>query len=79
MSKEKQKAEIDAAICCGCSLCVVTCPFECLAISEPRRRGDIHTYAHLAKPEKCIGCRLCLNICPIDAIRMGSGAGGEEI
>jgi Fe-S-cluster-containing hydrogenase component 2 len=70
MTKKKQKAKIDETVCCGCSLCVVNCPFGCLEISTPKERGDIHTVAVLVQPEKCVGCQLCERACPIDAITM---------
>lgn len=70
MAKNNQIVKIDEAECCGCSLCVVNCPFECLRISDPKEHGDIHTVAVLVKPEKCVGCRLCEKACPIDAITM---------
>lgn len=70
MSKAKHIVKVDENSCCGCSLCVVNCPFECLAISQPKERGDIHTFAILVKPEKCVGCGLCEKACPIDAISM---------
>lgn len=70
MAKEKLKAHVDEATCCGCSLCVVNCPFDCLEISLPKKRGDIRTYAYLLKPEHCTGCKLCLKACPVDAITM---------
>lgn len=70
MAKKKQMVKVYEEICCGCSLCVVNCPFECLTISEPRERGDIHTVAVLVQPEKCVGCGICAKECPIDAMEM---------
>lgn len=70
MTKAKQIVEIDQGTCCGCSLCVVNCPFGCLDISAPKSHGDIHTYAVLVKADKCVGCGICAEECPIDAMEM---------
>ena len=70
MAKAKQIVKIDEGICCGCSLCVVNCPFGCLTISAPKKRGDIHTYAVVEHAEKCVGCGICAKECPIDAMEM---------
>lgn len=65
-----KKPYISRKTCVGCSLCVVTCPVDCLEIEDARFHGDIDTIARLAQPEKCIGCSLCSKACPIDAISM---------
>ena len=64
--------------CAGCSLCIVTCPKGCLALTEPTFFGDTHTYAQLANPSDCIGCGLCAAACPIDAITMSKQAAEKE-
>ena len=68
--KEWKKPVISQAKCYGCSLCIIECGFDCISITKPRYRGDIHTYAELSKPEKCVGCSLCFEVCPMDAIKM---------
>lgn len=70
MAKKKQRVKINEEICCGCSLCVVNCPFGCLEITNPTEHGDIHTIAAVVEPEKCVSCGLCEKACPIDAITM---------
>ncbi len=56
--------------CCGCVVCVDSCPVDCLSLTivrgmEPRRR-----YPYLPNPETCIGCGRCAEDCPVDAIEM---------
>lgn len=61
---------VDTAACSGCSMCVESCPEYCLRLSGPAKRGDTHTFAMLAEPEKCIGCGICQRACPIEAIKL---------
>ena len=68
--KKKKWPVINQKECAGCSVCVEHCPMECLRISAPRFRGDIHTMAELAEPERCTGCGICAKNCPIRAIVM---------
>lgn len=68
--KEKKRPHIDEKTCAGCSLCVESCPVDCLKIREPEYHGDINTIAYLAEEEACIGCGTCEKVCPIAAIDM---------
>lgn len=56
--------------CVGCSLCVMNCPKQCLAIGQPLFKGDTNTRAELVSPNDCIGCGLCVSACPIDAVTL---------
>lgn len=69
--KAWKKPVISETDCMGCSLCIINCHFDCITISEPKFKGDIHTFAELSAPKKCVGCELCYEVCPVDAIRMG--------
>ncbi len=69
-AKVKDKPYIDAVSCVGCSICIEGCPMDCLALTEPSRRGDIHCYAHMLENAKCISCGICAKLCPIDVITM---------
>jgi formate hydrogenlyase subunit 6/NADH:ubiquinone oxidoreductase subunit I len=70
VKRVKLLAVIDEKTCAGCSLCIVNCPVGCIKISQPKKHGDINTFAYLFKPETCIGCKMCQKVCPIDAITM---------
>ena len=79
---EWEKPAIDRDRCAGCSLCIENCPANCLALTRPTARGDIHTVAALQKPEDCIGCGSCARVCPLRAVSMvkpGEGAVFENI
>lgn len=69
---KKDKAYIHSQLCAGCSVCVETCPTDCIRIEDPKFHGDIHTVA-IVDEEKCIGCGLCAKACPIEAIEMHRG------
>lgn len=70
--KERVKLhpEFDKASCAGCSVCIQNCPKNVLALSAPKKHGDIHTVAYLTDPDGCIGCGICAKECPINAIYM---------
>ena len=70
--KERVKLhpEFDKASCAGCSVCIQNCPKNVLALTEPKKHGDIRTVAYLADPDGCIGCGICAKECPINAIYM---------
>lgn len=67
--KIRKKPYINPATCAGCSVCVESCPLDCLKIEEPKFHGDIHTMAYLDS-DKCTGCGICAKSCPIEAIEM---------
>ena len=67
---EKNRPYIDAISCSGCSLCVENCPQNCLALTEPRYRGDTRTYVYIKDPAKCVGCGICAQNCPTQVITM---------
>lgn len=69
MKKIKQVPYINNSVCAGCSVCVESCPMECLCITEPKFYGDIHSVAQV-DALKCIGCGICAKLCPIQAIEM---------
>lgn len=68
--KDWKRPVIDRALCSGCSMCVESCPAFCLALTDPERPGDIHTFAALREPEHCLGCGLCEKACPIGAVEL---------
>jgi len=63
------KPHFDFNSCMSCNICIQSCPFSCLEISEPQGK-DPHGHPVLANPAACIGCGLCRQDCPVDAIIM---------
>ncbi|MFW9995022.1 MAG: 4Fe-4S dicluster domain-containing protein [Candidatus Odinarchaeota archaeon] len=65
--KKNYKIVIDTNRCKGCSLCVIYCPKEVLALSSTfSDRGFV--LAEAIAPENCIACYKCENTCPDFAI-----------
>jgi anaerobic carbon-monoxide dehydrogenase iron sulfur subunit len=61
LSKEDGVAKIDAAICIGCKLCLISCPFGNIHFDEE------HGYAF--KCELCEENPQCVAFCPNNALR----------
>ncbi len=57
---------VDTDMCKGCQLCVPSCPFDVLDMSEGVN-GKGYNYPEMVNPEKCTGCTSCSTICP-DAV-----------
>jgi electron transport complex protein RnfB len=55
-------AEIDEAVCIGCTLCIQACPVDAII-------GAVKLM-HTVIANECTGCELCLAPCPVDCIRM---------
>lgn len=64
MSKMKGAVQVDTERCKGCSLCVVACPLNLLALADKavNRRG--YRYAVQNDVERCTGCTSCAIVCP---------------
>lgn len=79
--KDWPKPAFDSARCSACGICVQVCTAGALAISLPKRKGDLRVSAYLANEKKCVGCGLCAQDCPMDAVQMqdvSSGAAGKK-
>lgn len=50
--------------CKGCSLCVVACPQDVIALSTKNVNVNGYSYAQPVKAEDCIGCAACGMVCP---------------
>ena len=59
---EGDKAVVDEALCIGCNVCAVICPFEAV-------EKDENNIARIAD-DLCKGCGLCAARCPVRAITM---------
>lgn len=51
---------INPHICCGCSVCVLRCPKQCISLREDRE-GFLYPFVD---ENRCIHCGLCVKICP---------------
>lgn len=73
MAKINGAVVIDTQRCKGCSLCVVACPCQVLALQRKEVNNRGYHYAYMADAEKCIGCQSCALVCPdacIDVYRV---------
>lgn len=55
-------AQIDEALCIGCTLCIQACPVDAI-VGAPKLMHSVITAL-------CTGCDLCLPPCPVDCISM---------
>ena len=55
---------IDANLCNGCGICVLSCPADVLRMDKARKKAVIQ-YA-----EDCVVCCWCVAECPKDAISL---------
>ena len=64
MAKMKGTIVVNTERCKGCSLCVVACPFDLIALAPGKvnRRG--YPYVEQADTERCTGCTSCAIVCP---------------
>ena len=63
MTKVKGAIVVDTERCKGCSLCVVACPLEVIALAkEVNLKG--YNYALQVVEDKCNGCTSCATVCP---------------
>lgn len=64
MSKIKGAIVINGDRCKGCSLCVVACPKNVIAISKKRVNASGYAYSEAVRLDDCIGCAACGIVCP---------------
>ncbi len=55
----------DETRCTGCGICVASCPFQALSLSEDKILRDAH---------KCFGCGVCETKCPEGAVTLEADA-----
>lgn len=63
MAKVKGSIVVDKEKCKGCSLCVVACPQDVIALAK-EVNGKGYNFAYMANPDACIGCANCAEVCP---------------
>ncbi len=61
------KIEVNEELCKGCELCKMTCPKQCIEMSDKFGKSGYFP-AKLAKEDCCIGCKMCYQVCPDVAI-----------
>ena len=63
MAKLKGAIVVDTVRCKGCSLCVVACPQNVIALAG---KVNVHGYPYVepAQADKCVGCASCAVVCP---------------
>jgi electron transport complex protein RnfB len=61
-----QLAQIDEALCIGCTLCIAACPVDAI-LGAPKQM-------HVIIDQDCSGCELCIPPCPVDCIIMVEAA-----
>jgi len=72
---EWPKPVVIRSICTSCSICVDTCPFGCLEISQPPDfPRDLSSSAYLKEEKACVGCNVCAEACPQEAIYLARPA-----
>ena len=64
MSKIKGASVVDTNRCKGCSLCIVACPKDVIALAQKKVNVHGYSYAEAAFPDECIGCASCGIVCP---------------
>lgn len=64
MNKIKGAIVVDVDRCKGCSLCVVACPEEVIALAQKNVNVHGYRFAEPIHPDDCIGCAICGMVCP---------------
>ncbi|MFC1668624.1 ferredoxin family protein [Chlamydiota bacterium] len=59
--------EINKDLCKGCSLCIISCPRNLIALSKDFNKKGVQ-YALYQRKGECTGCSLCALMCPDVAI-----------
>jgi electron transport complex protein RnfB len=62
VERPRTVAQIDEAICIGCTLCIQACPVDAIVGAAKRM--------HTVIESMCTGCDLCVAPCPVDCIDM---------
>ena len=61
---------VHEALCTGCTLCAVDCPYNALEMVE-REAGHHHKYLAVLDPALCVSCGICIGSCPTMALTLG--------
>ena len=55
---------VDTERCKGCSLCVVACPHDVIALADKKVNVHVYRYVEPVHAEACVGCTSCAIVCP---------------
>ena len=55
---------VDTERCKGCSLCVVACPHDVIALADKTVNVHGYRYVEPVHAEACVGCTSCAMVCP---------------
>lgn len=58
---------VDTERCKGCSVCIVNCPTQTIALAK-KVNGKGYNFAYMANPDNCTGCTNCATVCPDSVI-----------
>ncbi|MGN0069576.1 MAG: 4Fe-4S binding protein [Prevotella sp.] len=64
MAKIKGAIVVDTNRCKGCSLCIVACPKNVIALAKKAVNVHGYPYVEVVDAEGCIGCASCGVVCP---------------
>lgn len=67
MAKIKGRIVVDKERCKGCAVCVVSCPFDVIALTKEVNGKGYH-FCYMVNPDACTGCASCAHICPDSCI-----------
>lgn len=66
----KGKIRIIEDACKGCGLCIISCPFELILLSEKINAFGYKSIEHVDPEGKCTACKMCALMCPDLAIEV---------
>ncbi|MDD2289535.1 MAG: 4Fe-4S binding protein [Bacteroidales bacterium] len=58
---------VDIERCKGCSVCVVNCPTQTIALAK-KVNSKGYPYSYMENPDSCTGCGNCATVCPDSVI-----------
>ena len=64
MAKMRGAIVVNTERCKGCSLCVVACPQDVIALAPKKENVHGYPYVEAVLAEKCTGCASCGIVCP---------------
>jgi coenzyme F420-reducing hydrogenase delta subunit/heterodisulfide reductase subunit C len=72
-----EAVSVDEALCAGCGICVMACPYQAPKLVEVSINGGMDRVASV-DANKCMGCGTCVAACPLGAISR-PGVSNQEV